>query len=428
MKSIKKIIIALFVAVIPCLGVNAQESLSLSDAIRIGLESNFDIKIAKQSTTIAEQQNSWGMAGGLPSISLNGSLGTYKELIAPGDTTLPGEVSADLSWVLFDGFSIRTAKAILQSGEELAKGSEMVVVESTIHSIINSYYYVLLQQEMLRITETVMEISKDRLAQQQNSKELGASGTYEYVQAQSAYLTDKSSHLKQEVTLRDAVRSLNLLLSLPETTEWRLTEVVESPKFDYSLSAMTDKMLSDNRTLKNQYISLQTREQELKQSRSSLYPTIGFTASMAYGNYYMNTSNSQDYLKPSVGISLSYNLFNGGKTRRNINIAELTQEAEQLSTDQMTLKLKSELSTQYDGYNVYREIVTLDSEQLEVSELLMKLSEERYRNGTINSFNFREVQLAYLQSATSKLNSIYNLVVANSELLRLTGGLVSYAK
>lgn len=273
-----------------------------------------------------------------------------------------------------------------------------------------------------------MEISKDRLAQQQNSKELGASGTYEYVQAQSDYLTDKSSHLKQEVTLRDAVRSLNLLLSLPETTEWRLTEQVESPKFDYSLSAMTDKMLSDNRTLKNQYISLQTREQEVKQSRSSLYPTIGFTASMAYGNYYMATSSSQDYLKPSVGISLSYNLFNGGKTRRNINIAELSQEAEQLSTDQMTLKLKSELSTQFDGYNVYREIVTLDSEQLEVSELLMKLSEERYRNGTINSFNFREVQLAYLQSATSRLSSIYNLVVANSELLRLTGGLVSYAK
>ncbi|MFI3295695.1 MAG: TolC family protein, partial [Rikenellaceae bacterium] len=405
----------------------AQEPLSLSDAITIGLKNNFDIVLAQKDVEMAQMGNSWGMAGGLPSLTLNGNVAVGAELISPATVTGAGQISADLLWTLFNGFNIKATKSLLESSEELAQGTEILTVENTIHSIITSYYYVLLQQEMLKINETMLKISEDRLSQQEVSKEIGASGTYEYVQAQSDYLTDKSSYIKQEVILRDAIRSLNLLLSLPADTQWYLNEKVETPAYDYSQSEMQQKMFSDNRTLKNQYINLKSKDYELQQSRSTLYPSIGLYGSVAGGSTSFSSSD-YNFAQPQVGVTVSFNLFNGGKTKRNIDIARLSREAEVVSTQQMKLEMENELSSELDEYNVYREIVKIDDQQVEVATLLLELSEDRYRNGTINSFNFREVQLSYLQSANTRLNSIYSLIVVNCNLLKLTGGIISYTQ
>ncbi len=400
-----------------------QSTLTLSEAIALGLEKNFDIQLSGQAVAMAEEQNSWGMAGGLPTLSINGSTHANAQLLGTTSEVLTAQASADLQWVLFSGFKVKATKALLDADQQYAEGNEMITLENTIHSIITSYYYVLLQQEMLKVNETVVKISEDQLEQQELLKGLGAKGTYEYVQAQNAYLVDKSNWLKQQVVLRDAMRNLNLLLSLPAETEWVLTESIDVPMEEYSLDAMTQQLLSDNRTLQNQYISLQARDIEITQSRAALFPTIGFNASVGTGNNNFLSENGA-YLGPQVGLTLSYNLFNGGKVRRSINMAQISKEMETVTTQQMELSLKSELASQLDGYNVYKEIVALDNEQLAVSETLLQLSEERYSNGTINSFNFREVQLSYLQSATNRLNSIYNLIVVNSQLLRLTGGIV----
>ena len=39
----------------------------------------------------------------------------------------------------------------------------------------------------------------------------------------------------------------------------------------------------------------------------------------------------------------------------------------------------------------------------------IKISEEKYRAGAINSFNYRDVQLMYLESSLRKLQAVYNL-------------------
>ncbi len=63
--------------------------------------------------------------------------------------------------------------------------------------------------------------------------------------------------------------------------------------------------------------------------------------------------------------------------------------------------------------------------KLESAKLNMELATEKYRNGTISSFNFRDVQLIFLNAASKKLNAIYDLLDTQTELLRLTGGIVS---
>jgi len=62
---------------------------------------------------------------------------------------------------------------------------------------------------------------------------------------------------------------------------------------------------------------------------------------------------------------------------------------------------------------------------IESAELNLEISKEKYLNGSINSFNFRDVQLIYLNAAFSRLSAVYNLIDAHTELLRLTGGILT---
>ena len=422
MKHIYIIITIIFLSY----NINAQSKLTLEEALTMGLENNYSLKISKLSTKQAELKNTYGMAGGLPTVKLN-AMGNINEEIKKSTTTMMGQVGADVAWTLFDGFSIKTTKAQLENSLFLSKGKEMVQIETTIESIINSYYYVLLQQKMLEISKTILDISADRFSQQKTSREIGASGNYEYILAETDYLNDKSSFMNQEIVYRNAVRSLNILLVAPLDTTWMLVNNFESPKENYQLSTMIDKMLENNTNIKNQYLNTITKELEIKKMRSELYPSIGINASFDVGINKVEKVKSEFY-RPEVGFNMSYTLFNGTKARRNVEIAELGKEIADVEFEDMKVKIQQQLLSEYERYLMYRDLEKLEAQKLKATELLMSVSKEKYKIGAINSFNFREVQLSYLRSATSQLNASLELIFANTSLLRLTGGILGTEK
>ncbi|MEY3451859.1 MAG: hypothetical protein RL711_1685 [Bacteroidota bacterium] len=53
------------------------------------------------------------------------------------------------------------------------------------------------------------------------------------------------------------------------------------------------------------------------------------------------------------------------------------------------------------------------------------MAEERYKSGLLNSVEIRTVQLNYLSIALNKLDAVLDVIEAETELLRLTGGIVA---
>ena len=49
----------------------AQKELTLMDAIKIGLQENYDIQISAKNKKISQINNNWANAGALPTISLS---------------------------------------------------------------------------------------------------------------------------------------------------------------------------------------------------------------------------------------------------------------------------------------------------------------------------------------------------------------------
>jgi len=83
------------------------------------------------------------------------------------------------------------------------------------------------------------------------------------------------------------------------------------------------------------------------------------------------------------------------------------------------------LVNEFELYNIRKQLLDVANVNLESAKLNMEIATEKYRNGTINSFNFRDVQLIFLNAASNKLNAIYDLIDSQTELLRLTGGIIN---
>jgi outer membrane protein TolC len=409
--------------------ISQESELSLSVAIEKALESNYGIIISKSDVKIAELNNTWEAAGRFPTIGFNATPSYRNELVGENaTTTVSGNLS--LNWTLFNGFRVAITKDKLEKFEELAKGQSGVIIENTIQDIILAYYNILLQQERLEVLNKLMLLSKDRYDYELTKYDIGGSVTYDVLLAKNIYLEDKASFLNQEVVVKNAVRNLNFLIGAQLTQQWNFNEEFTSDTARYILGDLMDKMMASNRTLKNQYINLMLQQEEIKLQQSSLYPRVSLNAGIS-NSYSWNdpeiptSTNPVETLIPNGSVTLSYDIYAAGSRRRAINAARINEEISTIQLEEIKHSLTNQLYNEYETYNVRKALLNVANESLAAAELNLQIAEEKFESGAINSFNYRDIQLNYLNSALNQLQSIYNLIYSNTSLTRLTGGFLN---
>jgi outer membrane protein len=428
--NVRNIYIYLLAALLLTLPLKGQDPLTLSVALEQALENNYGIIISRADVEVAQINNNWGTAGRYPTIGFDATDRVGYEL---NSSTTSNRVSAGvgLNWLLFDGFSVNITKSKLENLEDLTSGMFAVQVESTIEDIALGYYYVLLQQERLQVLETVMQLSSDRYQYELKKQSLGGSVTYNVLQAKNVYLTDKANHMNQEVVVRNTVRNLNFFMGIEPTQTWSFDEVFEADSSDYIFGDLLTKMKSTNQILKNQYTALLLKENETSLRKASYYPTISMGAGIDYGHNWAMSGGTQNLnlgtLTPYGSARISYDIYSAGVRKRSVEIARINEDVSKVEIDQMEHALTNELYNLSDFHGVQLELVTVADENLEAAELNMSISQEKYRSGVINSFNYRDIQLIYLYAALNRLQAVYNLISTNTQLTRITGGYLGYA-
>lgn len=435
---IKKILVFILLIFGYCF-VNAQQLLTLDDAILKGLDNNFSIRISKQQYNISKINNAQGTAGRWPSIEIGlNSLNRYgnSPILNPNSMEfglIDQEVSTinpyiELRWLLFDGLAVTMNKQKLDLLENFSYGYSTIIVENTIQAIILGYYFALLEFERLEVLEEVKELSGDRYDYEMMRKDLGTSVTFDVLQAKNSFYSDSTNFLLQELNVKNALLRLNLLLGEPPSNQFVLVDSFTVETLTYNLEDMMEKMLSNNSNLKNQYVNQEILRKDVSIAKADVWPTLSMATGADYTQNWFNfePAKANTYLYNFYGnFVLSFNLFNGGNTRRAIKEARISEKIGSLEIAQLTQTLENQLVNEFELYKIRRQLLEVADVNLESARLNLDIATEKYRNGTINVFNFRDVQLIFLNASANKLNAIYDLINSQTELLRLTGGIIS---
>jgi outer membrane protein TolC len=222
-------------------------------------------------------------------------------------------------------------------------------------------------------------------------------------------------------------------------TNYVFTDNLEYADRNYDFMVLYNKLTNNNVNLKRQYVSQSLLRNSTQLARADMYPRVSMRLN------YSNNINAQDLSQatlnnpsaslPQVPIStstvnygasftVSYNLFNGGRIKRAIQNTVIQEQIGNIRIENLQLSLKRDLQQALDLYNTRKLLRGIAKRTKESAELNLQISEERYKNGTINSFDYRTVQNNFINAALSELQATFNLIDANTQLMRLTGGIV----
>ena len=409
----------------------AQEKLSLLDAIDVALKNNYGIRIAQLEKEVAYQNNTWGNAGAMPTLSLNATGAGFSTDNQASflRNRLTGTLSTNLSWTLFDGLAMFANKQQLNVLENLSSGNAAVIVENTVQGIILAYNNILVASEQEKTLLQSLAISKDRLAYQEFRKDLGATGTFELLQFKDAVLTDSANLLTQRININNAYRNMNLLMGVDIASVYTLTDTLSEEFEEFSYRSMRKKMLSNNQTLMNQFMTNRLRAQELKSFKAQQLPSLNLNASSSYITGRFGVSNGETrittgVLEYSANLTLSFNIYNGDETRRQVEVAKINTFIADMQEKDLRNTLENDLLTAYDTYEQLLQTLDIRKAAVENANLNLEIATERFQSGLINSLDFRDIQAQFLTANFNKYQTIRDLKEIETELLRLTGGFI----
>ena len=417
----------------------AQTELSLMDAIKIGMQENYDIQLSSKNKRISEINNNWANAGALPTINLSAKKeeGLSDQTNNP-TSFMPYELrstaingNANVSWTLFNGFAIRANKDKLRNLEEISSNNAILTIENTIQGIILQYYNCVLQKERLELLQKVVRLANNRLEYQQTKYDIGVSSKIDLLQIENAMLTDSSNLIMQELNYNNAIKNLNLTLGKEIETTWDFTDEIDTEIQLFSYENLKASTLADNTNIKNQYYNIQLAKQDIRLSKAVFYPLITVNSGAAYnestydiGELSNSMDNTGESLNYFANFSVNFRLFDGGKLYSTLRKVKVQKEINDLQYEKVKREVLHQLSLINNKYNSRISAFSLNQKAFKIAETNYALATDKQNRGVINSFMLRDIEIAFITSGINAQQAAYNLMESKIALLKITGGII----
>lgn len=425
----------------------AQTPLSIEQAIALGIQRNLALQSARNNAETARVNNDWGAAGRYPDVNATVNLNNgynnnqnpasfLQSLSALNTGITPG---VEAVWVVYGGHRVHISKEQLQLIENQAQGNVRQAVEATIEDVILSYYQAVIQQEQLQVRAEVLRLSRERLEYQRTRQEFGQSSTFDVIQTQDAWLNDSTAYLVQQTNVANAMRNLRRAIGEdnPETA-YALTDRLPVETTPYDAEELRTRMLNSNQALAQLRIGRELAAVQTRFQESFNKPTLSLRSGASYTlsrNIFANglfaNGEQRDLggiqntnLNVFVNLSATYNLFDGGARRRNVQTTRIAELNTQLGMDDLRRNLLTQLDIALESYNNQKRVLELSNQLVDNARRNIQIAEERFRGGLISFFDYRSIQISYINATQTRLNALYNLKTTETELLRLSGGLV----
>ncbi len=435
MKHIRLYFIALLC---PALA-QAQQTLTLEEAIQQGITKQYSIQISRQRERIAANENSLGNAGFLPTITgsanknytvsgLNQSFfgGLRPPLVQSGVNSNSGNAGVAMAWTLYDGKGMFILRDRFKELQNLGANQTESNIENLIALISSTYYDIIRQSLRVNNFKKGLEISNDRLKLAKDRYEVGQGSKVDYYSAQVDYNEDKALLIAQEQAFTNTKIGFNTLLIKEYKADFSINNTIDLlPKL--TLSELKMSALSQNPALIGAILSKKISDLETKNIQSQQKPQIDLVAgynlnSVANGAGFGVEKGSSDVF--NYGLRATINIFDGYNQKRRIQNAKINAEIASMQIEDLKNALLSALERTYVTYENSLNLIQLETENYAIAKQNIDIAFDRFKVGIATSYELREVQRNAVAAETRLIEAKFAAKSAEIELIRLSGNLL----
>jgi len=417
---------------------DSLQVLELEEAIDIALERNFDIQLARNQVAIAENNNAIGNAGLLPRVDLNAgyeySSNSTKTVFAnpempaieaDGAVTQVSNANAIMSYNLFSGGQRINTLRQLETEQYISELGLRASMELTILNVMDQYLNAVARLEEYNLRQESVDISQDRFLRASEGYNFGTFSKVELLNAEVDLRNDSTSLIDARLRYQNALRTLNNVMGIDPDSLFQVAADIRYEN-NLDLGVLIDEALLRNSNYLISRADLTATELDIKIAKANYFPVLDLDGGYSYNNSefdanFINSSRNNGW---NAGLTLSYNIFNGGNTRRAERNARIRNENSQIRLEQTENQLKTDLLTTFNNYQTNKELLSLNIRNLELAEANYDRSQEAFTTGEITGLQLREAQLNLLSARFSVIQLRIQTKVSEVNLYYLSGTLV----
>lgn len=442
--SLRRVLITLLFVLIPGTGYllpQDKEVFTLEKALEKALMNNYDVQLSALNLEKSDAQISEAYAGAWPKINLSGQ---YTRNIKspvlfigpntpfnPTPNTLTFSIGADNSYNL--GFSLNqsvydprlgTGISIAKKYAEYQKVNDKSTREEVASKVKQAFYSCLLAKKVVDVTKQGYELAKANFENMKILNSKGAVSEFDMLRAEVQVANVEPKLIEAKNNLELALNGLKNLLSIDLSREIDVDGqfLVIAP--DPELLAKSDEILAErNPLLRSVSIQKSILEDNIDIEKAAYLPSLSAFGSYAwqtqdntfeFGNYKWATTFS-------VGLTLSFQVFDGFKRRARVEQAEIDVRSLDLTRTKLQEGLK--ISLLQSRLKMDEALMRLKAVEKSTSqaEKAVKIAETRFKNGIGTQLEILDTQNSLTSIRLSYEKAVYDFLMARTEWERVLG-------
>lgn len=460
----KKMMMAVLI-MLPALAytpLKAQDTLrlDLGKAMEIALSENPTVKVADKEIQKKKYAQKGSYAALFPQISFgadynrtlkkqvmymdgfdmgsagDGSGGGSGSGAGEGSTEIPDmskgiEVGRDNNWSLGFNASMPLVNASLWKSLSISALDVELAVEqarsskiSMVNQVKKAFYGVLLANDSYTVFKESYDNAMENYLDIKKKYEQGTVAEYDLIRADVTVKNSEPNMLQALNSLVLANWQLKVLLGMdPDIAvacEGTLTDF-ESDLFADFLS--TDTTLANNSDLKQIDLQAEQLKKTLTMQKFDYLPTLSMT-----GMYQWTSMNNDFKFKnymwnpySMIGVSLSIPIFSGGSKYYKIKQTRVSIDQLNLQREDTERNLQLAIKQYMDNMNTCIKKYDASQKGVEQSERGYMIAQKRYDTGAGTLLELNDAELAMTQARLNFNQSIYDYMVAKSDLEKVMG-------
>lgn len=417
----------------------AQDSLSLADAVRTALAKHPSLEAAGATTRAAEARIQQARSGNLPRVTWQegfqsgnnpvyvfGALLTQRQFTAANfdlrslnrpDPLNNFQTQITAEQLVYDFGGRKNAIRGAEIGKKLTEEERRRAELNLIAGVARAYHGVTLASQSLAVAEEAVKSAEADLARAQAVQAAGLATEADVLSVRVHLAAMREQRIARSAQLDVAQAALNESLGLPldtkHTLSTDLTAAAPLPDSNFESQAVAQRP-----EVLQTRLAQQMADAQAKAARSQLWPQIAMRGVFELDRQQFVNKGGGNWM---FGASMSWTLFEGKRAQEQEAEARHMAEAARAGERQATNAVQLDVKMARSEFQAATERIAVGEASVSQAEESLRIIRNRYQNGLANITDLLRAQTALLDARTRRLAAIYDQRLAAVRIEQAAG-------
>jgi outer membrane protein len=430
----------ILLAVVP---LQAQDPLSLRDAVRLALKENRAVAASAAGVDAAESRITQARGGSLPKVNYaesfsrsNNPVYVFSSLLSQRQFTERNFVVGSLNnpdffnnfqsqvtvdQPLYDAGQTRAAVRSAQLAKKMTGEDSRRVAMDVIATVARTYYGALLGEESLKAAEQAVRSAEADLRRAESVRQAGMSTDVDVLSIRVHLAAVTEMRISRAANLDVARAALNDALGVPLDTAHRLTSALApADRVESTVDAAEKDAVSARPELRQTRFAVDLAHVQAGAARSAFLPQVSARGVFEADRERFVTRGGANWM---AAVSLRWNLFNGFTDRARVAEASSTLRRAEADAQRAGSAVKLQVRRAWAEVRAAGQRIEVARAAVAQAEESLRITQNRYTAGMSNVTDLLRTETAVLESKTRFHAAVHDQRVAATMLEYAAGRL-----